>query len=129
MSNDITKYTQTHEWAKIEENTVTVGLSEYAIEQLGDIVYLELPSVGDELAKDDPFGIVESVKAASDMYAPLSGSVSAVNQDISDDLDAFKEDTYGRGWLIKIEASDISEADVLMSKEQYNTYLESQPEE
>ncbi len=95
------RYARTHEWARLGEGgIVTVGLSAYAIEQLGDVVYMELPSVGDIVTAGEAFGVVESVKAASDMYAPVSGKVSAVNDAIEDDLDVLKRDAYGEGWLV-----------------------------
>lgn len=121
------RYLKTHEWAKKQSGTVyTVGLTAYAIEQLGDIVYMELPEVGRELAAGQPFGIVESVKSASDMYTPLSGRVAAVNTDIPDNPDALKQDAYDKGWLIKIEASNPAEFDGLMDAEAYRRFLESE---
>ncbi len=121
------KYLDSHEWAKKDEGKVyTVGLSGYAVEQLGDIVYMELPEVGAEFTKGDSFGVVESVKSAADMYAPLSGKVVAVHEEIPDAPDELKEDAYDEGWLIKIEASDESELEQLMDEAAYRTFLESE---
>lgn len=123
-------YSQTHEWARVEEDgTVSVGLSGYAIEQLGDVVYMELPSVGDVLRKGEVFGVVESVKAASDMNAPVSGRVTAVNDTIQGDPDVLKRDTYGAGWLIRIEVAGLDEYEALLDADEYEKFIQSQQEE
>lgn len=124
------RYSQTHEWARVEEDgTVSVGLSGYAIEQLGDVVYMELPSVGDVLTGGEAFGVVESVKAASDMYAPVSGRVTAVNDTIQGDPDVLKRDTYGAGWLIRIEVAGLDEYEALLDADEYEKVIQSQQEE
>ena len=121
------RYLQSHEWAKNETgNVFTIGLSAYAIEQLGDIVFMELPEVGREFKKEEPIGGVESVKTAADMYAPLSGKVVAVNEDVPDNPDALKTDAYNAGWLVKIEASDPSEFEALMDDAAYKKHLETE---
>ena len=121
------RYLETHEWAKKEDGDVfVVGLTAYAIEQLGDIVYMELPEVGKELAKGDAFGVIESVKSASDMYAPLSGEVVDVHADVPDNPDMLKKDAYGGGWLIKIKASDAAAFDGLMDAAAYQKFLETE---
>lgn len=121
------RYLQSHEWAKKENgNVFTVGLSSYAIEQLGDIVYMELPEAGSEFKKDEPFGIVESVKSASDMYAPLSGKIVESNIGIIDNPDILKKDAYNEGWFIKIEVSDVSEFESLMDEAAYRQFLETE---
>jgi glycine cleavage system H protein len=120
------KYLKSHEWAKADGDVVSVGLTAYAIEQLGDIVYMELPEVGAEFTKDQPFGVVESVKSAADLNAPLSGKVVEVNTEIPDNPDILKTDAYGKGWLIKIEASDPGELDSLMDAEAYRAFLETE---
>lgn len=120
------RYAQTHEWARLEDDGVTVGLSAYAIEQLGDIVYIELPAVGDELVKGESFGVIESVKAASDMCSPVSGKVTAVNDGIVDEPDILKTDTYGQGWLVKIEPADSDEYQTLLDADAYETFLKTQ---
>ena len=121
------RYLETHEWAKKQDgNVFTVGLSGYAIEQLGDIVYMELPEVGKEVVAGEPFGIIESVKAASDMYAPLSGKVVQVNEAIPDNPDMLKADAYNAGWMIKIEASDAEPFESMMNADAYRKFLESE---
>ena len=123
------RYLESHEWAKIGEGgIVSVGLSSYAIEQLGDIVYLELPTVGTTLTKGQTFGIVESVKAASDMYAPVSGQVIEVNGDIQDNPDILKADAYEQGWFIKIETESTTEFESLMDAAEYEQLINSQPD-
>ncbi len=123
------RYSQTHEWARVEaDGTVAVGLSGYAIEQLGDVVYIELPSVGDVVSKGEVFGVVESVKAASDMNAPVSGRVTAVNDTVQDDPDVLKRDTYGAGWLIRIEVAGLDEYEVLLDSAEYEKVIESEQE-
>ncbi len=124
------RYSQTHEWARVEEDgTVSVGLSGYAIEQLGDVVYMELPSVGDVLTGGEAFGVVESVKVASDMYAPVSGRVTAVNDTIQGDPDVLKRDTYGAGWLIRIEVAGLDEYEALLDADEYEKVIQSEQEE
>ena len=121
------RYLDSHEWAKKDEgNVYTVGLSGYAIEQLGDIVYMELPEVGAEFAKGDSFGVVESVKSAADMYMPLSGKIVAIHEEIPDAPDMLKDDAYDEGWLIKIEATKAEEFEELMDEAAYRTFLESE---
>ena len=124
------RYSQTHEWARVEEDgTVSVGLSGYAIEQLGDVVYMELPSVGDVLTGGEAFGVVESVKVASDMYAPVSGRVTAVNDTIQGDPDVLKRDTYGAGWLVRIEVAGLDEYEALLDADEYEKVIQSEQEE
>ncbi len=124
------RYSQTHEWARVEDDgTVSVGLSGYAIEQLGDVVYMELPSVGDVVARGEVFGVVESVKAASDMNAPVTGKVAAVNDTVQDDPDVLKRDTYGAGWLVRIEVAGLDEYEVMLDAEEYEKVIQSEQEE
>lgn len=121
------RYLQSHEWAKKESQGVfVVGLSTYAVEQLGDIVYMELPEVGAEFKKEEPFGVVESVKAAADMYMPISGKIVEVNEEIPDSPDTLKDDAYEAGWLIKIEASNADEFETLMDAAAYKKFLETE---
>ena len=120
------KYLKTHEWAKKDGETIAVGLTAYALEQLGDIVYLELPEVGKTLSQGDMFGVIESVKSASDMYAPVGGQVAAVNTAAADNPDSLKKDAYGQGWLIKITPSTATEFDGLMDADAYRTFLETE---
>ena len=119
------RYTQTHEWAFREASRVTVGLTAHAIEQLGDIVFLELPKIGAAVKQGTPFGVIESVKAASDIYAPVSGKVVEVNDGLPGALDQFKSDPYGKAWLIRVEASAVTEYDALMSAADYDKSIEA----
>ena len=121
------RYLKSHEWMKKDEGTVfSVGLSAYALEQLGDIVYIELPAVGQELKKEETFGVIESVKSAADMYIPISGKIVEVNDDIPDNPDMLSKDAYGDGWLIKVEAADPAELDALLDAAAYQQFLETE---
>jgi glycine cleavage system H protein len=119
------KYLETHEWARHQEGSdiITVGLTDYAIEQLGDIVFLDLPAVGDKVVKESEFCTIESVKAASDLYAPVSGQIAEVNESVTENLELFKDDPYGQAWIVKIKADDIVEFESLMSAEDYEKQL------
>jgi glycine cleavage system H protein len=124
------RYTQTHEWVKITgKNTAIIGITDYAVTQLRDIIHIELPKVGEEIEQGSPCGEIESVKTVADFVAPLSGKVTAVNKDLLSDLDVLKDDPYEEGWFIKIRLSDPSEVDSLMSVDEYNEFVESQEEE
>lgn len=118
------KYTNDHEWMKIEGNTAWIGITTYARHALGDLVYLELPENGRSLKKGDNFAVVESVKAASEIYTPVSGKIVAVNDALSDNLEDLKED-IDKGWIIKVEMSDAAEAQGLMDATSYKEYTES----
>jgi len=122
------KYTKEHEWVLIEAGTATVGITDYAQDQLGDIVFVELPAVGDKVSKEDAFGVVESVKAVSDIYAPLSGKVLEVNDDLPDNPEMLNEDPYGDGWIIKIELTDPEEIEDLMTSVEYEQYVAEEKE-
>ena len=122
------KYTKEHEWVLIEAGTATVGITDYAQDQLGDIVFVELPAVGDKVSKEDAFGVVESVKAVSDIYAPLSGKVLEVNDDLPDNPEMLNEDPYGDGWIIKIELTDPEESEDLMTSAEYEQYVAEEKE-
>ena len=122
------KYTKEHEWVLIEAGTATVGITDYAQDQLGDIVFVELPAVGDKVSKEDAFGVVESVKAVSDIYAPLSGKVIEVNDDLPDDPEMLNEDPYGDGWIIRIELTDPDEIEDLMTAAEYEQYVAEEKE-
>ncbi len=113
------KYSKEHEWVAAEETAATIGITDYAQDQLGEIVYVELPAVGDKISKDDPFGVVESVKAVSDIYAPVSGTVIEINEELPESPEMVNEDPYGDGWLIKVKVTDASELDDLMDNEEY----------
>jgi glycine cleavage system H protein len=120
-----TRYTRDHEYVRVEGDTGTVGISDYAQQQLGDVVYVELPQVGKAVSKGSEAAVVESVKAASEVYAPVSGEVVAVNSDLEGAPGTVNEDPSGRGWFLKIKLKDPSELDGLMSEEQYREYLGS----
>ena len=123
---DNLKYTKEHEWVKIEGNVITVGITDYAQEQLGDIVYVELPAEGEEIAKEDTFGSLESVKAVSDCYSPVSGKVSEINSTLEDSPETVNEDCYGDGWVIKIEAANTAEFEDMMDHEAYKKFVEEE---
>lgn len=112
-------YTKDHEWARVEGETATVGITDYAQNQLGDIVYVELPGVGDQVTAGKPFGTVEAVKAVSDLMAPVSGEVTAVNEDLTSAPEKVKEAPYGDGWMIKIRMSDGKEVEKLLKAADY----------
>ncbi|HTY55964.1 MAG TPA: glycine cleavage system protein GcvH [Bradyrhizobium sp.] len=122
------KYSKEHEWVATEDSVATIGLTDYAQDQLGEVVSVELPSVGDKVSKDDPFGVVESVKAVSDMYAPISGTVTEVNQELAESPEMVNEDPYGDGWLIKIRITDVAELDDLMENEEYQELIAEEKE-
>jgi glycine cleavage system H protein len=117
------KYASSHEWARLDGDVVTVGITDHAQEALGDLVYVELPEVGDTVAAGDEAGVVESVKAASDIYAPVSGEVIAVNEALGDTPEIINTDPYNEGWIYKIRVSDVSELDSLMSGEEYDAQV------
>jgi glycine cleavage system H protein len=120
------KYHREHDWARIEGDTATVGVTWYAQDALGEIVHFEGPEQGSSVAKDESYGEVESVKAVSDLVAPLSGEVVEVNQAVADAPEAINEDPYGQGWLVKIRLSDPSEVDGLLDVGAYRQLLEEQ---
>jgi len=117
------KYHREHDWARVEGDTAVFGLTSYAQETLGDIVYIELPEVGADVAAGTAYAEVESVKAVSDVYAPLSGSVVEVNEEVIDAPELINESPFDDGWLIKVKLSDLSEADELMSAEEYEELI------
>ncbi|MDW3206810.1 MAG: glycine cleavage system protein GcvH [Alphaproteobacteria bacterium] len=118
------KYSEEHEWVEIDGDTATVGITNHAQEQLGDIVFVELPEVGATLNKDDEAGVVESVKAASEVYAPIGGEITEVNEALSDNPGTVNEDAEGDGWFFKMTIADKSELDDLMSESDYKEFIE-----
>lgn len=120
------KYTKEHEWARLEGNRATIGITHYAQEALGDVVFVELPGVGDKITEGEAFGTVESVKSVSDLYAPVSGEVVEVNGNVLDSPEILNTDPYGAAWMIVVEMSDPAEADKLLSAEQYEEFLAEQ---
>ncbi|MDP4086349.1 MAG: glycine cleavage system protein GcvH [Bacillota bacterium] len=117
------RYTEEHEWVKVEGENVRVGITDFAQHELGDIVFVELPEVGDEITADEPFGSVESVKTVSELYAPISGKVVEINEELSDNPEFVNESPYEKAWMIVIEPSDSSEVDKLMTSEQYDEMI------
>lgn len=119
-----TKYTNDHEWLRIDGDTAWIGITTYARHALGDLVYLELPETGRKISKGDNFAVVESVKAASEIYTPVSGEIVAVNDDLQDNLDDLKED-IDKGWIVKVKMNSPVEAEGLMDKGAYDNYTAS----
>lgn len=123
MYPETLKYSETHEWVKVEGKTATVGLTHHAQSELGDIVYVELPAVGTAVAAGKELGVIESVKAASDVYAPLSGTVTAVNDQLAKEPAVINRDPYGAGWLVKVELKDAGEAAKLKTAAEYKKFI------
>ncbi len=120
------RYLETHEWARKDGDEIVVGISDYAQSTLSDIVYVELPEVGDTVAKGDHLGVVESVKAAGDIYAPMSGEVIAVNEALEDAPELVNQDAFGEGWLVRIAPSEASEWDTLLDVAAYEKVVEEE---
>lgn len=119
------KYTKNDEWVRIEGDTATIGITDYAQDQLNDIVYVEFPDVGSTLKQGAAFGVVESVKAASDVYTPVGGTVTEINSALSDEPEQINSDPFGKGWLIKLKVSNAAEEDSLMDAAAYSAFCES----
>ncbi|MCM3440006.1 glycine cleavage system protein GcvH [Metabacillus halosaccharovorans] len=113
------RYSEEHEWVKVEGEKVRIGITDFAQSELGDIVFVELPEVGDEIKADEPFGSVESVKTVSELYAPISGKIIEINEDLDDSPEFVNESPYEKAWMIVIEPSDIADVEKLMTAEQY----------
>jgi glycine cleavage system H protein len=120
---DDLQYTRSHEWVRAEDGTVTMGITDHAQEELGDVVFVELPDVGDTIGAGDSFGTVESVKAVSDLYTPVGGEVVEVNSSLEDAPEKINDDPYGEGWIVKLSTSE--EAD-LLSSEEYEKVVEEE---
>ena len=114
------KYTKSHEWVRFDGKTATVGITDFAQDQLSDLTYVELPQEGDSVSASDQIAVVESVKAASDVYAPISGTVTAVNKALQDKPELINTDPYGDGWICKIQPDDTSELETLLDSDQYD---------
>ncbi|MDA3885596.1 MAG: glycine cleavage system protein GcvH [Candidatus Delongbacteria bacterium] len=117
-------YTEDHEYCKVNDDVVTIGVTEYAQEQLGDITYVELPEVGDSFTKGDSLGVIEAVKAASDIYSPVSGEVVEINEKLEDNPELVNSECYEGGWIIKLKLSDPSELDGLMKADAYTATID-----
>jgi glycine cleavage system H protein len=118
------RYTREDEWVKQDGGEASTGITDYAQDQLSDIVFVELPQVGESFAKGDVFGVVESVKAASDLYMPVGGEVTAINDELEDTPEIVNADAYGKGWMIRFKPSDPSEMDGLMDAKAYDAYCD-----
>lgn len=119
-------YSEDHEWVKETEDCLIIGVTDFAQAELGDIVFVELPEVGEEFDKNDSFGVLESVKAVSDTFIPVSGQVIAINEELEDNPELINEDPYNKGWLIKLDPADDSELDDLLSAEEYAEFIEEE---
>ena len=125
IPNDL-HYTIEHEWVRLKNNQATIGITDFAQGQLGDVVFVELPAEGTELTKENTFGVVESVKTVSDIYAPVTGKVVAVNKDLQSQPELVNSDPYGQGWMIEIEFSNSSPEQNLLSADQYREQCKNQ---
>jgi glycine cleavage system H protein len=123
--NDL-RYTKEHEWARVDGNVATIGITQFAVDQLGDITQIDLPGEGEKLSKDGVFGTVESVKAVSDLFAPVTGKVVKVNTPLAEAPEMVNEDCYDEGWLIQVEVTNAAEIGELMTADQYIAYLKEQ---
>ena len=117
------KYTEDHEWVRLEGDHAYIGITDYAQGELGDVVYVDLPAEGDEFGKQDVFGSIEAVKAASDLYCPISGKVVEINEKVADVPETINKDPYGAGWMVKIVVSDVSELDELLDDAGYEQFI------
>ena len=127
MNKDSMMYSKEHEWVRIEnKNTVTIGVTDFAVSQLGDVVFVELPEIGANIVQFMQLGEIESVKAVSDLYSPISGQIIEINDSVIDNPALVNNDPYMSGWLIKVSLADLSEINNLMNHEQYSAFLTSQ---
>ena len=120
------KYTKEHEWARAEGNIITVGITDYAQDSLGDVVYLELPAEGTTVTKDETFGVIESVKTVSDLYSPITGTVIEVNDALVDNPEVINDDPYGDAWILKVEMNAPAELAELLTADEYKKYVEEE---
>ncbi|KOO47778.1 glycine cleavage system protein GcvH [Viridibacillus arvi] len=118
------RYSEEHEWVKTEDGKVRIGITHFAQSELGDIVFVELPQVGDELVADEPFGSVESVKTVSELYAPISGKVVEINEELEDSPEFVNESPYDKAWMVVVEPADNAQVDALLTAEQYEAIIE-----
>ncbi len=122
---DNLKYTKDHEWILIEGDEATIGITDFAQGELGDIVFVEVETVGETLAKEEVFGTIEAVKTVSDLFMPMSGEVIEFNEELEGTPELVNQDPYGKGWIVKVKVSDISEMDSLLSSEDYKNMVEA----
>ena len=125
MAEDL-RFAKTHEWAKISGEEAIIGISDYAQAELGDVVFVELPEIGKQLKQGEQFGTIESTKAASELYSPLSGKVTAVNEELTNSPQLVNEDPLGKGWMVQIKISSPQEAGGLLTEQEYKEYLEKE---
>ena len=118
------KYTKEHEWVSVDSDIATIGITDHAQEQLGDIVFVELPEVQSQVSQDDTFGVVEAVKTVADLFAPVSGNVTEINTALEESPDLINSDPYGEGWIIKVAIDDLEEYNDLMSNDEYKSFIE-----
>ena len=116
-------YTKDHEWIRVIDNILTIGITDFAQGELGDIIFVEFPEIGEEFQKDDPFGTIEAVKTVADIFAPVQGKISEINHDIENSPEVINSDPYGDGWLVKIEITEHMVSDGLLSPEDYELLL------
>lgn len=120
------RYTKEHEWLKVDGTKGVVGITHFAQDQLGDVVFVEVPAVGTELGQENTFGVVESVKTVSDLYSPVGGKVVAVNKDLEANPELVNQDPYGKGWMVEIELSDSGQSEGLLSAADYEAFIKEQ---
>ncbi len=120
---DDLRYLESHEWTTTESDTVRIGISDFAQDELGDVVFVELPAVGDEIAAEESFGVVESIKAVSDLYAPISGEVTEINETLFDQPELVNDDPFGDGWMLEVEPAGDDEFDALLSAAEYREQI------
>lgn len=121
-------YSKDHEWVRVDGNIAIVGITDYAQDSLGDVVYVEVPKVGDDFAANESFGSVESVKAVSEVYSPVSGKIASVNGSLADEPEKVNSDPYGEGWMIRVEMSNPGEVDSLLTAEEYEDFTKAETE-
>ncbi|PSP80284.1 glycine cleavage system protein H [Halobacteriales archaeon QS_1_68_20] len=121
---DDLRYLESHEWVRVDDGTARIGITDFAQDELGDIVFVELPEVGDEVTQEEDFGVIESIKAVSDLYAPVSGEVLDHNEDLFDEPELVNDDPFGEGWMLEVELSDEGELDDLLGPEAYDDQIE-----
>jgi glycine cleavage system H protein len=121
-------YSKDHEWVRVEGNIAVVGITDYAQDSLGDVVYIELPKVGDEFAANESFGSVESVKAVSEVFSPVSGEVVGINETLNDEPEKVNQDPYGQGWMIRVQMSNPGEVDSLLTAAEYEDFTKAETE-
>jgi glycine cleavage system H protein len=121
-------YSKDHEWVRVEGNTAVVGITDYAQDSLGDVVYVEVPKVGDEFAANESFGSVESVKAVSEVFSPVSGEIVGVNEALADEPETVNQDPYGSGWMIRVQMSNPGEVDSLLTAAEYEDFTKAEKE-